>query len=86
MSPMITVRSMLKRILVASGKKKVKFPLFITISPGNLPIPILDPKRKITPRKVTTSPRAIIILPKDSNPVTPLPDDYFPKALCAVIR
>jgi hypothetical protein len=39
----------LKRILVAKGKKKVKFFFWIRMSPGSLPIQGIFPERRSNP-------------------------------------
>lgn len=56
--------------LETTGKKKVKLPFWIKISPGSFPNPIFSPNIKATPINTNTNPIVKIILPKDSNLIT----------------
>ncbi len=52
------------------GKKKVKFFLWITMSPGSFPIKgILGKKYKKTPKRKIIIPMNIKNFPKNSNPI-----------------
>lgn len=68
----IKVSNILISILETTGKKKVKLPFLIKISPGSLPKPNFSPNIKTIPIIDNTSPIVKIVLPNDSNPLTPI--------------